>query len=624
MKTKRALIFAVLIFLGFNLLFNFQSWIELTSPKNEYNTAVGDSTLTEFILENNYQLLIQGKNPFILENKLFYPFDINVSLNDPGFSNVIFFFILRPFLGIHESMLIVVLLNIFLANLFMYMLLKKLKINNAINTILALSYGFMPVIAFRVLGHYTYTSIYIFPLVFLIVLNFIYLKNKKNKIKLSLFIGILLAFTLLLNFYYFLAILIALSLYIGYFLFFHNRQTLKFLSSNIKFFILSLILFLIVISPWALTVINLVQTKQLDKAIGFGGAVELSGDLAGFFTPSEFNPIYYFILKKTTDLHILFTKYFNFYLNNKVKFIYPGLIILMTYFLLLFYKNKISKDIFSKIRPHLYISLIFATLLLGPFLKIFNKWIINLDGVGVVIPMPFLILHYLPGLGSLRAPTRFLPIFVFLALVVSALVINYFYSKLKNNKRNLFIICLFFIFVFDQLTVTPPKKYFYFPLKIYNHLKTIQDKGTVLEIPFTVRDGFQYMGFVHAIGPMNGHLIHNKPIIGGYFARVPQKIFDFYKNKKFINYVSKIIDKGNYDPTKELPNNVNIYEYPYSIESIEDELESLNIKYIILKNNEEYSRTLEELLLKSKFIKSVSDNEYDLFIKRNNKIYGNY
>lgn len=618
MKTKSALIFVVLIFLGFNLLFNFQSWVELISPKNEYNTAVGDSTLAEFILENNYQLLIQGKNPFIIENKLFYPFDINVSLNDPGFSNVIFFFLLRPFLGIHESMLIVVLLNIFLANLFMYLLLKKLKINNAINTIIALSYGFMPVIAYRVLGHYTYTSIYIFPLVFLIILNFINTKDKNNKFYFSLLIGVLMAFTLLLNFYYFLAILIAMILYVSYFLFFHNHQTLKFLSSNIKFFILSIILFLIIISPWALTVVDLLQTNQLDKTVGFGGAVELSGDLAGFFTPSEFNPIYYFILNKIAGIHIFFSKYFSFYINNKVKFIYPGLIILISYFVIIFYKTKISKDIFNKIKSHFYLSLIFASLLLGPFLKIFNKWMINLEGVGVVIPMPFLILHYLPGLGSLRAPTRFLPIFVFLALLVSAFVINYFYSKLKNNKRSLFVICLFFIFVFDQFTVMPTKKYFYFPLKIYNHLKTIQDKGTVLEIPFTVRDGFQYMGFVHAIGPMNGHLIHNKPIIGGYFARVPQKIFDFYKNKKFINYVSKIIDKGNYDPTKELPNNVNVYDYPYPIESIKVELESLNIKYVILKNNEKYTMTIKEMILSVGYKEKLRDGEYDLYVYNRN------
>lgn len=614
----------ILIFFLFNLIFNYQSWFELFSKKTPYNTPVGDSTLAEFILESNYQLIKEGKNPFIFEKKLFYPFTINVSLNDPGSSNVIFFFILRPFLGVHQSMLIVVLLNIFLANLLMYLLLRKLKINQYISVILALSYGFMPIITYRVLGHYTYTSIYVFPLIYLILVKFLEEVLFNKKIWLSILFGFLMMFVLLLNFYYFLGIILGITFYFIYYLITKKKSTNDFLNKNILFLFTSLCSFFIFISPWLYSVFKFIKAGGAEKTKTFGGAVELSGDLFGYLTPSEYNPIYNLILLKLSSLNIIFNKYYKFYINNTEKFIYPGLIILFVYLFILFFKKKLPKKLWNIIKPHFIISLIFASLLLGPFLKIFNKWIINLDGIGVIIPLPFLILHYFPGLSSLRAPTRFTPIFIFLAIIVAAYVLDFLFNKIKVKNKILLTVFLFFIFIFDQFAILPKPYYQYFPLKAYNYLKQSKKPGVVFEIPFTVRDGFQYMGFVHAIGPMNGYLIHKKPIIGGYFARIDQKVFDFYKKQKFINYVSKIIDKGNYDPTKESPDNINIYDYPYSIESIVIELESLNIKYIILKNNEKYSRIIEDLLLKSNFIKSVSDNEYDLFIQHSNKIYGRY
>jgi len=615
MKKKYMLLTAILIFFGFNLIFNNQNWRELFAKKTSYNTIIGDSLLTEFMLESNYQQIKEGKNPFIFKKKLFYPFTINISLNDPGTSNVMFFFLLRPFLGVHESMLLVVLINIFLANLLMYLLLTKLKINHWLSIVLALSYGFIPIVAFRALGHYTYTSIYVFPLIFLIVLKFLEEKIIKKKILVSILFGFFMMFVLLLNFYYFIGIVLGIASYFIYYLMTNKKTIIKFIFKNTLFLLTSLFSFLIFISPWLYSVYKLITSVGIEKTRTFGGAVELSGDLFGFLTPSEYNPIYHFILQKIGTVLPIFSKYYKFYTSNTEKFIYPGLIIVSIYISLFLFKKNIPQKLWHTIKPHLIISLIFASLLLGPFLKIFNRWMINLDGVGVVLPLPFLLLHYFPGLSSLRAPTRFTPVFVFLALIVAAYIIDYFFKHINKKHRAIFIICLFVILVIDQFALLPKGRYSYFPLKIYNHLKTIQDPGTVLEIPFTVRDGFQYIGFVHAIGPMNGRLIHNKPIIGGYFARVPQRIFDFYKNKKFIDYVASIIDKGNYDPGKEKPKEPNIYSFPYSITTIEEDLISLNVKFIILKNDEKYTDTIGDIIVSAGFLKQMSENNYDLYIK---------
>lgn len=611
---NKSLLISVVIFILVNFIFNFQSWQEIFVKKTSYNTTVGDSTLAEFILENNYQLIKEGKNPFIVEGKLFYPFpSINLSLNDPGSSNVLFFFFLRPFFGIHESMLLVVMINIFLANLLMFLLLKKFNINNPINVIVSLSFGFLPVISYRILGHYTYTSIYLFPLVMMIVIKFFEEKNNKLKIFLSIFSGLLMMFILLLNFYYFIGIGLGVFFYLIYYLTLNIKQTVKILKKNSGYFFIMIVIFITSILPWLSAVYKLIQSNSLEKTRGFGGAIDLSGDLFGFITPSEYNPIYRFIILKLSSFHIIFSKFTNFYLKNTEKFIYSSLIVLISYFILIFFKKKLPLDLWKKIKPHFIISLVFAVLTLGPFLKVFNRWYLNLDGISVFFPLPFLLIHYVPGLSSVRAPTRFAPIYIFLALIVSAYILNYIYFRLKGKKKIFLIIGLLIIFFIDQFAILPKQPTIYFPLNIYQYLKSLPKHGTVLEIPFTVRDGFSYLGYVHGIGPMNGHLIHQKPIIGGYFARIHSSIFNYYKNLKFIGYILKIIDKGNYDPLKEMPKEPIVYPYPYPISTAKKELTTLNIKYIILKTDEKYSSYLQSLLVEIGYEKKLSKDNYLLF-----------
>ncbi|MFA6081594.1 MAG: hypothetical protein WC741_04270 [Patescibacteria group bacterium] len=610
---KKTILIAVVIFVLVNLFFNFQSWQEILVKKTSYNIVSGDSTLSEFILENNYQRIKSGKNPFILEKKLFYPFTINVALSDPGSSNVIFFFLFRPFLGIHESMLLVVLINIFLANFFMFLVLRKFKISGPINVLLSLSFGFMPVIAYRVFGHYTYTSIYVFPLMFFAVFNFIEAKKSICKISMSILIGLLMMFILLLSFYYFIGVLFCFFFYFTYYLIFFKKQTIIFIIENFKYFLLTIISFFIFIIPWLYSVFQLIKLKQLEKTQSFGGAIDLSGDLASFFIPSEYNPFYKMLITKLSGYSLVFSKLAKLYFSSTQKFIYPGLIILFSYISIVLFKKKLPLTLWKKIKIHFFISLLFAVILLGPFLKVFNRWYINLDGVAVLFPLPFLLIHYLPGLSSVRASTRFTPLFIFLAVIVSAHFYNYLYEKIGKKNRIILISALIIIFFFDQYAVLPKQPTAYFPMTIYKYLKISKIEGTVFEIPFTVRDGFSYLGFIHAIGPMNGQLIHGKPIIGGYFPRINSAIFKYYRNKKFINYVAAIIDKGNFNPLKEKPGPVNIFPYGYSTETIKQDVIDLNIKYIILKEDERYSQTLNDLIKKVGFRKTLEDNSYSLY-----------
>lgn len=608
MKSWLRITLIIFVFLLINLIFNFSLWKELFGAKN----LVSDNVITEFILENSYQRITHFKNPFIT-NTILYPFRTNYSLNDPANSYTIFYFFLRPFLNPHQFIVLVVLVSFLLNNLIMYFLLIKLKLSKYTAFLFSLVFGFTPFLSHRVQGHYTYIPIFFFPLAYLIIHDFLISLNKKNKILLAITFGILLSFILLSNFYYFFMILLGILFY-SIFIFFQDKKKLiKTIKINLFYIFISALTTIATLSPWLFSVFMQIKSQGITRTSGFGGSIELSADLLNFFTPSEYNPLYKKIFSLFPLSVSVLVKYQRFFFHNWERFAYPGIILLLTYFLITFlkFKKKFPTVLWKNIKINLFVSLTFAVLTLGPFLKFFNRWMINLDGVMLIIPMPFLALHYIPVLNMLRAPMRFTPIFVFFAVLVSAYCFDFFIQKIDKKKQIIILIGFLMIFFIDQFYVIPTKLNQNIPGSIYKTLKNLP-QGTVLEIPFTVRDGFNYIGFVHAIQPMVGQIIHNKPIIGGYLARVNDSVFNYYRNLKFIGYLAKIIDKGNYDPVKEQPKEINFYPYPYSINTAKNEIGLLNIKYVILKEDEKYSKYLLGLFGELGFNANQKDGDYIL------------
>ena len=609
MKKRHNLLLVIFIFIIVNIIFNFRLWAEITSNK----ITVSDNIITEFLVESSYKNVLHFKNPFITKS-IFYPFTTNFSLNDSNSAYVLPFFFLRPFLDPHRSLLVITLLGFFLNNFFMYLLLGKLKIGQGLSTLIALIFGFTPFLSHRIQGHYTYIPIYFFPLTFLMLKKLLETIKTKDKYIISFLFGFLMAVILLSNFYYFFMIILGFIFFAGYWLFIDKKKLLILLKKNIAYFFISIVSAIFFLIPWILAVYDLIKTQGLVKTPGFGGAITLSADILSFFTPSEYNPIYKIFFSMLASIIPLFSKYNHFFLNSWERFAYPGIIVLGIYFLIILLKilKKFPFNLWNKIKQYFVVSLVFAVLTLGPFLKVFNRWSINLEGVSVVFPLPFLLLHYTPGLSTLRAPSRFTPIFIFLACIVAAYVINFIFIKISKKRQIILLIGLFLIFFIDQFYAIPTKLNQEIPTQIYNYLKD-KPQGTVLEIPFTVRDGFQYIGFVHAIQPMAGQLIHGKPIIGGYLARVSDSVFDYYENLKFINYLTKIIDKGNYNPLKEKPKEPVISNFPYQIDEIKKELTSLNVKYIILKQDEIYTNVVQELIVASDYRPIFKDGQYKVY-----------
>ena len=423
MKYRLPFVVILLIFLLVNIAFNINVLQEIIQFKEPDTIQIGDGIVLEVYTEQVYQKLIKLKNPFLIQ-KTFFPFETNIALNDPATSFALLFIPLRIFFNPHQSILIVIMLNIFLAQLGMYFLLRKYNISQQIALVLSLVYGLTPFIGIRISGHYTYTSIYFFPWIFFVVLKFLDEKKRLRKIVLSIILSILFVLLLLTSFYFFIALMMLTSLYLLFYFWKDPKKVIKIIFLELPFVFLSFSLFFLLITPWLYTAQQYIFFDDLVKTPGFGGAIELSADLLSFITPSESNPFYRYIIDSLASMLPLFAKYKNFYISWGLHFAYPGILILTVYFYLLVRWKSIAKPIKQQILPHLIISLFFAVILLGPFLKIANKWQLDLDGVQVVFPLPFLILHYIPVLNMMRETPRLLPVFVFLGSIVSGFTIN--------------------------------------------------------------------------------------------------------------------------------------------------------------------------------------------------------
>lgn len=608
-------LFIITIFIIINLIFNFAIWKDLIFSKATDVNYGGDEAMGIFIEETSYRQLLKFKNPFTTNRNVFYPFNINYSLNDPATANALFFLVFRPFFDIHRTLLIIVILNIFLSNIIMYWLLQKLKISKYSSFVFSLVFGFMPFLSHRVFTHYSYTCFYFFPLIFLIAYLFIKNNNKAKKTLYSILLGVILSLTLLSNFYYFIMVSLAFIFFLIYFFITKRDVLIRFIFNNCFYFLLSGIFFIGLLIPWITEVFKYIYFEGLVKTPGFGGAIVMSADLLSFITPSEYNPFYKTLILKFSNIFPLFSKYSSFFFNSWERFVYPGVIIIVIYFCI--FLKKIPISLWRKIKPYFLASLFFAILTLGPFLTIFNRRTITLDeGINLYFPLPFLLLHYIPAFGSLRVPTRFTPAFVFFASLTGAYVLNYFFIKINQQKRLIFLIFIFLVFFADQFYSIPSKTNNIMPYKIYSNIREDPERAVVLEVPFTVRDGFDYRGFVHAIFPMAGAIIHKKPIIGGYLARINPEIFKYYDSQPFISYILKTIDKGNYNPYKEKPRDIVIAPFKLSNSQVQKELNFLDIKYITLKDNEKYSPLIKKIIIDNEFKEKIKDSNYSLFERK--------
>lgn len=608
----------LLVVIGYaiiNIIFNYHLyWHQLITDLSKTGAVYGEVQVYEWALEKFYQILISGHNPFGTSTAILYPFGLNFSLLDLGYG--LFFPLLKPFLSTNQTVSVLVVIFLFLANIGMYLLLRKLNFNKVLSFIIGAAYGYMTFLMPRA-GHLSYWCHFVFPWFYYCFISLLTNKNNFKKVLSSVGISLFFVLTLWSNFYYFVILLISIFSFIIYFLLLKTKIFFNQIKKLWKHFILIGLLILIFLIPWLKGLYEFFIFDQVPRTQGWGGAIEFGSDLFNYFIPSEYG----YLVTKFPILLKPFSLFLNFYTPTArsifENFTYPGIIILFCFFALIFLYKKFDKKIKEDIKPFLFTSIVFFILTLGPFLHVFGHWTLTVDeGIKIVIPLPYIILHYIPFLNNIRVPGRLIVGFIFFAYIVCAYIINYFLKNKSIRFKQIFFVILFLIFFADQRVtdnVFPPPQIY--PYKIFQTIKSDQAKISVLEIPFTVRDGFTYFGSGDAIGMTVGQLLHGKSVLGGYIGRIADYKKNYYRLNPFLGFLGRMIDE-NLLNNPSIEKNDLINWKNIGLEKSKKTIDFLDIKYIINNDEKSYSASLSAVYQELGYEKKLIDNKYSLWEKR--------
>jgi len=580
-------------------------WSELIFDRSKVGAIYGEVYAAEWGLEHLYKNIISFKNPFSHTPDILYPFGANLLSTDLG--SGFFFIFLKPFLSTHQAFYVTITLGLIAANFGMYLLLRRLNFNKIISFLIGLSYGYSTYLMVRV-GHITYFSIYFFPLFYYFALSVLKGKDLKQKIFNSLGAAFIFALTLYLNLYFFVMLVLSIGLFTLYFLFKERKAFISKLIINKHYLILFIFFVSVFLYPWLRVLYNTHLFEELPNVGGWGGAIQFSSDLFGYFIPSVYS---YFLNFIPTFLE----KHFVFVRGIFENYTYPGIIILASYILLvlLWKKKKISRKYMDALKPFLFVALTFWVLTLGPFLHVFGKWGLTLDdGIRLVVPLPYAVFHYLPFMSNIRVPGRLAIAFIFFSYLASAYVIKILVENKSKKFKVYFFSCIFLIIVIDQYFLIPTPIPQFFPNKAYEMIRQDNQNVSVMEIPSTLRDGFTYFGSGDELGFMVGQIRHGKPVVGGYFGRISYYKIDYFKRNPFWGYIGRLIDPN-------LENNGSVDKRDIAkwqkldIYRSENAIDFLDLKYILLDTQKPYASTVSALLKELKFEEKLQDNNFLLY-----------
>ena len=346
---------------------------------------------------------------------------------------------------------------------------------------------------------------------------------------------------------------------------------------------------LIVLSPWIKEAGSIIIFGIMDKASDWKDILAYSADLTNIFIPSHFNPLYLEMVSKLGNNYAYIRTTFE-------TFIYPGilLIVLMGAYLYL------SKRLSPHLKPIFITAILFLIMTFGPYLQIL--------GLTYKIPLPYILIPYIPFIQMARAPGRFVVVFIFLTTIVVAHTLQYLMKRKLALRWQIPIWGLILgVFLLDQRVVLSPPTTVTLPTTIYEYLAKQPQATPLLEIPFSIRDSIKYYGYIHSFYSSYVTLLHRQPIFGVYAGRVPNHIFTDITKNPIIGPIGKMIDLETTDPSAVFAE----INYP----EMEKMIDAYRMRYTIVKNDERFSPAVELLMTKLKFEKKMTEGLYTLWYR---------
>ncbi|MHB0877572.1 MAG: interleukin-like EMT inducer domain-containing protein [Anaerolineae bacterium] len=248
---------------------------------------------------------------------------------------------------------------------------------------------------------------------------------------------------------------------------------------------------------------------------GWGDSVRLSADLAGLVMPTALHPVWG--SDWVGELQSVAAGVARF---SDVNTFFLGYVLLA-----LAVVGAIA--FWRRAAPWLAAGLVAIVFSLGPLLHVNGHTLFDLDGLQTTLPLPFVLLHYVPILNAGRTPNRF-SVMALLALAPVAGMGAYW---LLSRARRWWLLgpvaaVIAVGLVWDGLSVPLPTTDAAVPA-FYQTLAEDDEDYAILVLPFGLRTSFGTAG-AEQTQLQYYQTVHGKRILGGNVSRAPTILFDYY------------------------------------------------------------------------------------------------
>jgi len=256
---------------------------------------------------------------------------------------------------------------------------------------------------------------------------------------------------------------------------------------------------------------------------GWGDALKLSTDLMGFFTPTALHPTWKG--SWAAELRAVIEGASRF---SDVNTVFLGYFTLAIALLAVIRCRERMVKIWARE------AVLFALFCLGPVLQVNRRYVFDMDGIPVTLPMPFAVLHYVPVFRANRVPNRFSVLLTLALAVMVAYGLRRIVASVSRRFSFTFARmvggALIALIIFDHLSIPLPLTDARVPGPL---VKLGEETGdfAVLQLPLGWRNSFgmagaertqaQYYQTVHHKRLLAGNISRNPPFQFDYFLRIP-------------------------------------------------------------------------------------------------------
>lgn len=283
-------------------------------------------------------------------------------------------------------------------------------------------------------------------------------------------------------------------------------------------------------SPIGLPVVRTLLSTDFVLS-GWGDALKLSADLFSFTSPTALHPLWgpeWTQELRNVQVNVVSPGSSRF---SDVNTVFVGISTLLLCALAAFRLRR-------QVRVWVVGLLTFMIFALGPVLQVGGEYLWTFDqvlpdGQPTAVPLPFILLHYIPIVQGNRASNRFSVVLMLCAAVLVGYALWWIAQTIQKRVNNVYagvfsVVLLSLILLVEQLALPLPLTDARIPAG-YEQVRQDPDDVAVLTLPLGWRNSFGVVGAENTRNEwyMTGH---GKRLLQGNISRAPAEKFDYWKN----------------------------------------------------------------------------------------------